>query len=517
MFIMQAKEYVLAIDCGTQSIRGLIFDKVGTLVAKEVEIFNPPYFSLNSGWAERNAQLYWEDLIRIMNKLKKNYTNYFFKICSISLTTQRDTCVLIDNNGSLLRPAILWVDQRKIKKPKSINSIYNSATKLIGMKKTIEEFNRSCHAHWIQENEPEIWEKSYKYLMLSTFLIYKLTGNFIDTPSAQTGHLPFNYKKKKWEHSYALKSNIFQIPKEKLYPLIEAGELFGKITQLAAKETGLLHGTPVIASGSDKACETLGVGCINNELGSISLGSQATIETATKKYYEAIKFIPPFPAIIPDVYNPEINVYRGYWMITWFKNEFALKELIQSKSKNISPEELLDKRLNEIPPGCDGLILQPYWGKEIVRPESRGSIIGFNEQHTRIHLYRAIIEGIGFALLDGLNCIENKSSKRIERLALSGGGAQSEIICQIMADLFNREIYTVQTNETSGLGAAISSFVGMGVYNDFQSAVKGMVHEKSVYKPKVSNVKIYSELYNKVYKNIYKNLKGLYRNMEDIY
>lgn len=511
------KELVLSIDCGTQSIRAMIFDKKGTLLAKEYKNFDPPYISKNTAWAERDPELYWKDLIDVSSRLKQNYTELYSNLIGVTITTQRDTCVLLDKNGEILRPAILWMDQRKIKEAKTINPAYKLGGKLTGMGKIIEDFNRSCHAHWIQENESEIWNNTYKYLLLSTYLIYKLVGRFVDTPSAQAGHMPFNYKKKKWDHSYGLKSNIFQIPKEKLYPLVEAGGLLGKITNKASIETGINEGLPLIASGSDKACETLGVGCLNETVASISLGSQATIETCTKRYFETIRFIPPFPGVIPDMYNPEINVYRGYWMISWFKKEFAFEEILLSKKMNTSPEDLLDKRLEEIPPGSEGLILQPYWGNEISKPESRGAIIGFHEGHTRLHIYRAIIEGVGYALLDGLNLIEKKSGVTIQRLALSGGGAKSSSIPQITANIFNRPVYTVQTTETSGLGAAIAAFVGIGIYNSFSDAVKHMVHETESYYPELSQVGIYQELYLKIYKNIYGKLKNLYHNMDEIY
>lgn len=511
-----SNEKVLSIDCGTQSIRAMIFDKKGNLLAKTSRVFEPPYFSEKAGWAERDANLYWEDLRIVVKELKKDYQELFDELSGMTITTQRDTCVLVDDKGEVIRPAILWLDQRKLPRPKSMHLAYKFGSKIIGMNKVIDSFNRNCHAHWIQEMEPEIWDKTHKYLLLSTFLIFKLSGEYIDSTSAQVGHMPFNYKKKRWEGSLGLKSDIFQIPKDKLYPIVEATSIMGYITEKAHRETGIGEGMPIIASGSDKACETLGVGCIDEMTASISLGSQATIETSTKRYYEVMKFIPPFPGVEPDTYNPEINVYRGYWMVSWFKNEFALEEVLLSKESNISPEEILNKGLESIPAGSEGLILQPYWGNEILKPESRGAIIGFNDSHTKLHIYRGIIEGIGYALFDGLQLIEKKSGSKIKRIALSGGGAKSKVIAQITADIFNRQVYTVQTNETSGLGSAIAVFVGLGIYNNFSEAIENMVHQDSTFYPDPKNVNIYHELYHRIYKNIYSKLRGLYRIMDDI-
>ncbi len=510
------KKTVLSLDCGTQSIRGMIFDENGNLLAKEKIIYDPPYVSPETDWAERDAFLYWEETGLICKRLNANHPKHFNSVMCIVITTQRDTCVPVDIKGEPLRNAILWMDQRKIANPKPIGRIYSWGTSAVGMKKTIENFSRSCPAHWIMEYESDIWEKTHKYLMLSSFLNYKLTGKFIDSVSGQTGHMPFNYKRQMWDGKWGLKGRVFQIPSQKLCDIVPAGEVIGKITEEAALETGLPVDLPVIASGSDKACETLGTGCVSEEIASVSLGSQATIETTSERYYEVQPFIPPFPSAIDKKFNPEISVYRGFWMISWFKNEFAFREIQKAQVTGEAPEDVLNRGLKMIPPGSDGLMLQPFWGNELTRPESRGSIIGFKEDHTRFHIYRAIIEGIGFALKEGMEKIQKKSNVKIKRAAMSGGGAQSDEICQIMADVLNRETYRVQTQETSGLGAAICAFKGMGVYDSFETAVRAMVKVKDVFSPDRNTSDIYAQLYENGYAKIYKRLKPIYMMMEKI-
>jgi len=295
-------------------------------------------------------------------------------------------------------------------------------------------------------------------------------------------------------------------------PLISAGSDKGCETLGA----GCFEGLPLISAGSDKGCETLGAGCFNEKYGSISLGSTVTIQTTTKRYLEVVRFIPPYPAVIPGQYNPEIQIFRGYWMISWFKKEFALKETQQAKELNISPEELLNKRLEEIPPGSHGLMLQPYWGADVKMPEAKGSIIGFGDVHTRIHIYRAIIEGINYALREGIEKIEKKSGIKMEKMIISGGGSQSDAICQITADMLNRPVYRVQTYETSGLGAAIAGFVGLGIFDSFEEGVKEMVYYKDKFEPNKENIEIYSELYYKVYKKMYPKLRTIYKDIREI-
>lgn len=512
---MAKESLVLALDCGTQSIRGLVFNKQGELlvkVKKEIQ----PYFSLRPGWTEQDPDLYYNSICEIGKEIKENHSEIHALIKAVTVTTQRDSCVLVDIEGKPIRPAILWMDQRQ-SKPKSLALPYQISTNMVGMRRVAGKISRQCKAHWIQENEPENWEKTHKFLLLSAYLNFKLTGRYVDSIGSTIGHIPLNYKKFKWESNLGLKKQIFRINDERLYEVVEPGSVIGTVSKEVSDNTGIAEGAVIIASASDKGCETLGVGCINSKSVSISMGSHATIQTTTEKYYELNRFIPPFPAAIPKHYNPELQIFRGYWMLTWFKKEFAKKEMEEAKVKGISPEVLLNKYLNHIPPGSDGLILQPYWGPPIKSPEARGSIIGFSDYHTRVHIYKAIIEGIAYSLNRGMKAIEKKSGHEVERVLLSGGGSQSDAICQITADVFNKNVYRVQTHETSGLGASIICYVGLGVYNSYEEAIQEMVRVTDSFQPNSENVQVYDAIYHRVYKNIYGRMRPLYQELKDIY
>ncbi len=511
-----SQEYVLSIDCGTQSVRALIFDKRGNLIAKEKVEFEP-YFSHHPGWAEQDPALYWDSTCIATQKLKQSYPEIWKNIIGVSITTQRDTGVLVNSSGEVLRPAIIWLDQRMARCSEQLPFMDNIMFSAVGMNKTIDIVRKKSKANWIKENQPEIWEKTCKYLLISGYFTYRMTGLMIDSIANQVGHIPFEYKKMSWPKSDTnFRWKVFGIEREKLPQLAAPGEILGSITKKAAEETGIKEGLPVVASGSDKSCETLGVGCLDEGSASISFGTTATIQTTTNRYYEPIQFFPSYTAVVPGHYNPEIEINRGYWMISWFKKEFSSREVIEAKERNIQPEELLNELLSQIPPGSHGLILQPYWGAAHKMPEAKGSILGFGDVHTRAHIYRSIIEGINYALIDGTEKIEKKSKQKIERIMLSGGGSQSDIICQITADMFNRSVYKGITYEASGLGAAISCMVGLGKYNSYYDAVKGMVRYSKEFKPDSSNSEIYSKLYNRVYKKVYSKIRGLYKEIQDI-
>jgi sugar (pentulose or hexulose) kinase len=508
--------YILSIDCGTQSIRALMFDRLGSLIGKEKVEFEP-YFSIHPGWAEQNPEIYWQGACTACMGLKEKLKEKWENIIGVVVTTQRDTGINVDRDGNVLRPAITWLDQRMAKCCEPLPIYDNIAFTTVGMQRAVEITRRKSKANWIKENQPEIWNNTYKYLLLSGYFNYKLTGKFIDSTGSQIGHLPFNYKKQSWPKSNSsYRWKVFGIEREKLSELVNPGTIIGEISKETSKITGIKEGVKVIASGSDKGCETLGVGCLDLEASSISFGTTATIQTTSSHYFEPIQFMPAYPSVIPGYFNPEVEIFRGYWMISWFKKEFAEKEMNEAKNKHVPPEELLNERLGEIPPGSHGLMLQPYWGPGLKMPDAKGSIIGFGDIHTRVHIYRAIIEGINYGLIDGMEKIESKSKTRISKIMVSGGGSQSDSICQITADMFNRPVYRGQTYEASGLGAAVNGFVGIGVYNSYREAVLNMVHYSKVFEPDLDSAKVYKSLYERVYKRVYPRLSGLYKEIQSI-
>lgn len=506
---------VLTIDCGTQSVRAMLFDEHGALLGKVKRNFQA-YHSPRPDWAEQDADLYWDQLCEATQQLKTDVPELFHKIEAVALTTQRDTAVFVDRKGKPLRPAVVWMDQRKLDTHLPFNHTQALALWVSGMKETAIDFNRNCPAHWVHVHEPDIWASTHQVLLLSGYLLFRLSGRLVDSDASQAGKVPFNHKKRQWEPSFSIKGQIFQIPKDKLPILVEPGKELGQITEQAAESTGIPIRLPIIATASDKACETIGVGCKNDHVASISLGSQASIQTTTLRYFEPLRFIPPFAAMMPNAFNPEIQIYKGYWMISWFRKEFAQKEQKEAEELGIAPEELLNQRLASIPAGSDGLILQPLWGAGVKRPEARGAIIGFNDIHTRIHIYRAIIEGIGYALLEGAEQIEKKLGHKFDAFAISGGGSQSDAICQISANLLNRSVYRVQTHETSGLGAAIAAFVGLGHYNNFEEAIDAMSHPTDWFQPDPKETKLYRKIYSQIYRKMYRQVKPLYKELRTI-
>ncbi len=514
----QSIDCVLSIDAGTQSIRIALIDFKGNFLKickTEIE----PYFSTNPGWAEQNPEYFWKTLSATCKKVFSDLPVTKESIKGVTLTTQRNTMINLDKNGVPLRPAIIWLDRRKAKKPEWPPFYLKAPLKALNLYDAIVYTMMECEATWIYQNEPEIWGKTDKFLFLSGYFTYMLTGEFIDSTGNQVGYVPFDYKKHQWAGDNDLKWKMFpHIDRNQLPKLVKPSEILGYITKGASLKTGIPAGIPVFAAAADKACEVLGSGCMSPDIACLSFGTTATIETTNEKYKEIVPFMPPYPSAIPGSYNTEVMIYRGFWMVSWFKNEFAHSEVLLAKKKNIAPEIILDQMAGSIPPGSMGLMLQPFWspGVKVPGPEAKGSIIGFGDVHTKAHVYRAILEGLSYALKEGADRTEKKNKVEIQKLRISGGGSQSKTAMQLTADIFNLVAEQPHTYETSALGAAIDAAVGLKAFSGFKEAVDSMTRISKTYEPDPENSKVYNELFEKVYMKMYKKMKPLYEDIRSI-
>jgi len=508
---------LLAIDCGTQSVRALLFNPQGDLIAKYKQPIEP-YFSQQPGWAEQDTGVFWDALCSACQGLWQQPGVIKDSIAAAALTSQRSTVVNLDENGKALRPAIIWPDQRRAHQFPRVGGLWGAAFKLSGATSTVEYLQAECEANWLCQHQPELWERTHKYTYLSGFLTYQLCGRFVDSVGCQVGYMPFDYKKQRWAAKSHWYWQALCIEPQKLVDLIPVGSVLGEITSQASEQTGIPQGLKLIAGAADKACEVLGAGSLNPNVACLSYGTTATINTTHHKYIEIIPLIPPYPAAVPDLYNLELQIYRGYWMVTWFKQQFGLREMRIAEQRGIEAEDLFDELVHSVPPGSQGLVLQPYWtpGLRHPGPEARGAIIGFSDAHSRAHIYRAILEGLAYALLEGKQRTEKRSGVAIDQIRIAGGGSQSDAAMQLTADVFGLPVSRPHLYEASGLGAAMNAAVGAGIHPDYHSALKEMTHLGQTFMPDMNTHAVYRDLYEQVYLRMYKQLQPFYKAMQAI-
>ncbi len=511
------RDLILAIDNGTQSVRALLFNPQGRMLDK-IQVPIEPYFSRQPGWAEQRPELFWESICQACQGLWVKEPAHRERIAGVALTTQRSTTVNVDQAGRPLRPAIVWLDQRRTEGLKPVGGLWGTLFRLAGMRETVAYLQAEAEANWIATQQPEVWEQTHKYLFLSGYLTFRLTGRFVDSVGCQVGYVPFDYKDLAWSKKWDWKWRAVIMDEDKLVELVPPAGVLGEITSQAAEETGIPAGLPLIASAADKATEVLGAGCLEPHIGCLSYGTTATINTTHHKYVEVIPLLPPYPAAVPGRYSLEVQVYRGYWMVNWFKREFGLREQLLADERGIQPEELFDELVDAVPPGSMGLTLQPYWspGLKVPGPEAKGAVIGFGDVHTRAHVYRAILEGLAYALREGAERTARRSRIPITELRVAGGGSQSDAAMQLTADIFGLPAARPHIYEASGLGAAIDAAVGLGLHPDFATAVQEMTHLGDAFEPDPANHEQYDALFRRVYRQMYRRLRPLYEEIREI-
>lgn len=508
------EQFVLALDVGTQSARAILFDGAGQLIASAQTPFRP-YQSPKPGWAEQSPALYWDALCSSCQQLWDKPGAEPGRVAAVSLTTQRGTVVCLDDSGQPIRPAILWLDKRMQAGLGNVPGPWGWMFRLLGVDETIAQFRADAECNWLAAQEPALWARTRHFLFLSGYLTLRMTGQLRDSVGCQVGYVPFDYQRQRWAHRMDWKWRAVCVRPEQLPTLVPVGEPLGALTHEAAEALGLPPGLPLIAAAGDKACEVLGAGALSPDTACLGYGTTATINTVSARYREVIRYLPAYPAAVPGHFNTEIQIFRGFWMVSWFKEEFGAAEREIAASAGLPTEAVLDEQVRDIAPGSDGLMLQPYWSPGIREPgpEARGAVIGFSDVHTRAHLYRAILEGLAYALRHGRERIERTTGTPIRRLRVAGGGSQSDVAMQITADVFGLPAERPHVYEASALGAAVCAAVGVGMHQDYRAAVRAMTHVGEVFEPEPASVATYDRLYRRVYTQMYPRMRPLYRQL----
>lgn len=239
--------------------------------------FAEPYFSKMPGYAEQKGEFYWEHICKVSHEVKALAGDEWDKIIGVNITTIRDTDICVGKDGVPVRPAILWLDKREVEINEPFPLFNKACFSAVGMLSTAKFIRKISHCNWIAKNEPDIWKKTHKFMMLSGYMNYCFTGEFVDCTANIVGHVPYDNKKGEWLTPKKLNYWIFPIEANKLCSLKEPGDVLGNITAKAARETGIREGLPLIATGSDKGCETLGLSCTTPDKAAISFGTTATV------------------------------------------------------------------------------------------------------------------------------------------------------------------------------------------------------------------------------------------------
>lgn len=528
---------VLTFDIGTQSLRALLVNKKGETVLSYQLRYNK--IKLDSdipGRAEQEPDFYYDKLCeaglalkRLADKIasqgsdkasfdktsKTSESNYFNRIKAVTITCIRDTVLILDKDCKPLRNIIVWLDERRAQKEIQLPLWKKALFGSIGMTEAIHMIYKDGFCNWIMENEPELWKKTYKFVVLPSYINYKLTGQLKDGAANQVGHIPFDYRNRCWMKK-GLSRCLADIPMDKLVDIVPSPGVVGYINDETSIRSRIPKGLPLISTGTDKACEALGLSVTTEDKAAISLGTASTIQFCSQHYFEPEPFLPSYPAVMPGYYNGEYQLYRGYWIVTWFIKNFAQEEAAEAQRRGVKVESILDEHLANVPLGCEGLILTPHLAPGNGNPFAKGVLMGLTDHHNKYHIYRAIIEGIDFELYHAMLRMQKRSGQQIKQLYIAGGGSVCDTVVQICADIFGLPIKRIQTHEASGIGSSLAAFVCLGEFKDYNEAVSSMVHDKDIFEPNEENHKKYMAIYNGVYKHIEKNNTYLFKRISKV-
>lgn len=510
------KDLILAIDCGTQNVKAVVFDLSGTVLSLANYALKPNS-SPEPRFVEHDAEDYWEKTREATRTaLKRLGTAKAKRLRAVGLTAQRGTVIPVDEKGKPTRPAIHFSDTRKVEGLEKLGGFWGLFFKIMGLYSAISYVREHSWYTWIKRNEPKIYEKTSVFMQVASFLTYRLTGEIAESTGNMVGMFPFEHGKMKFYPQKGIQE-IFGVPPEKLPPLKIPSSIMGYIMKSASKKTGIPEGLPVIVGGGDVQSAMVGMGVLEENSAGMVLGSVNTLDVPSKKHLKdkEMRFI-SWAAGVPGYYVLETGLKAGFSTVSWFRDELAREESEIARKSRKSPEEVLEEKIRDIPPGSLGLFVQPYWNPPFHRDDwARGLIMGFTLAHTKAHIYRAMLEGMAYEAREGLEAIEEISGAQVAEIPVSGGGSKSDTVLDIMSNVLGIPIVRMQVDESSALGAAICAAYGSGLVGSLEEGIDKMAHPAERFEPDPAKKAIYDKVYE-TYKEIYSRVTDLYRETSDL-
>jgi xylulokinase len=490
----------LGIDVGTGGTRAVVIDPDGKVVASATDE-HVPFVSTRSGWAEQDPEDWWRATITVVREVLSQSSSD--EINAVGLSGQMHGLVLLNQTGEVLRPAIIWCDQRTDSQCKSL-------TEIVGANRLIE---LTCNPAltgftlpkmlWVREWEPEVWRNVRTVLLPKDYVRLKLSGDRATDVADASGTLLFDVKARKWSSEMLSATEI----DDRLLPIVyESPEVTGSISNAGAEATGLRPGTPIIAGGGDQAAGAVGMGIVRSGAASATIGTSGVVFASTDKpLLDPKGRVHTFCHAIPDRWHV-MGVTQGAGLsLRWFRDQFGAIE-----GAGCHSYDRLTKEASLVSSGSNGLIWTPYLMGERtphLDPFAKASLVGLTASHTRAHIVRAIMEGVAFSLRDAFE-IFNEIGVQVEEIRLGGGGARSSLWQQIQADVYGQPVNTVAAEEGAAFGAALLAGVAVGMWSSVDAACDAVVRIADHLEPNAESVKILAQQYER-YKQIYPALKPI--------
>ncbi len=490
--------YVMGIDVSTTATKAVLVAETGVVAAVGVAEYE--FQTPQPLWSEQQPELWWEAAQIAVHSAMTAAGASGDEVMAVGLTGQMHGLVLLDSNHKVLRPAMLWNDQRtsaecdeirdRIGRDRLISITGNDALTGFTAPKIL----------WVRNHEPEVYGQVAQMLLPKDYLRFRLTGGYATDKAGAGGTILMDLAARDWSPEIV---GALDIDPDLLPATFEGTEVTGVITSEAAASTGLAVGTPVVAGGGDQAANAVGTGAVREGIFALSLGTSGVVFVATEEpRYQHEGRLHAFPHAVPDRWHLMGVMLSAAGSFRWFRDSFA---------RHREYDDLTEAAAS-ISPGADGLTFLPYlMGERTPHPDplARGGFLGLSVRHNLDHLTRAVLEGVAFGLRDGLDLMTESGAKRPEQIRASGGGIRSKLWRQILADVLGAEIATVTTPEGAAFGAALLAAVSAGWYADVDTAANAWVTIGDVTEPG-SDVDRYHELHGH-YQSLYPALQPWFR------
>lgn len=476
--------YYLGIDVSTTGAKALLIDESGTVVASATTSL-----SLSTPrplWSEQDPHEWWDGTVKSIRAALGQVDAAPDEIAAIGLTGQMHGLVLLDEAGEVLRPAILWNDQRTAAECEEIR-------RRIGRERLIQITGNDALTGftapkilWVQRHEPEVYARARHILLPKDYIRYRLTGEYAMDKADGSGTILFDLKARDWSSEVV---DALEIPRSWLPPTFEGLEVTGRLTEEVAHRLGLAAGTPVMAGGGDQAAGATGMGAVTPGVVSLVLGTSGVVfATTPSALIEPEGRLHAFCHTLPNRWHFMGVMLSAAGSLQWHRDTLA---------PGVSFDALVEEAA-AVPAGSEGLYFLPYLtGERTPHPDplARGAWVGLTVRHTRGHMTRSLLEGVAYGLKDSFELIRGAGLGNISQVRASGGGVRSPLWRQILADVLNVELVTVNTSEGSAYGAALCAAVGAGAWPNLESACEATIRITGSTQPNAESAAAYAEGY----------------------
>jgi len=504
----------LGIDIGTSGTKTLAIREDGTILASAVAEY--PLSTPHPGWSEQEPEHWWEATVATVREVIREGKIKPAEVKGIGLSGQMHGSVFLDRDHQVIRPALLWNDQRTTAECAEIEERAGGRRKLIGMvaNPAMTGFT-APKILWLRNHEPKNYDKLAQVLLPKDFVRFRLTGEFATEVSDASGTLLLDVKRRAWSGALLDKLDIAKSLLPKVY---ESEEVSGTLSAVAAEALGLQVGVPVVGGGGDQAAGAIGNGIVRKGVISATMGTSGVVFAHSD-----------------DVQiDPEGRVHtfchavRGKWhmmgvvlsaagSLQWYRNQLGQAEVAVAKGMRVDPYELLTAEAATAPPGSEGLFFLPYLTGERTPhadPDARGAWIGLSLRHGRSHMIRSVIEGATFAMRDCLEIIQGMGVP-VKEIRLSGGGAKGKFWRQVQADVYGQKVSTINAAEGPAYGVALLAAAGTGAYKNVVEACEATIKVVETTTTDAKARKSYDAAH-KVYQQLYRSLKNDFRTISTL-